>query len=158
VQYQGRLELTWTNKHQRLLALDDGSYRWLPPSDYRIAEVRLLHDAGTVGDVGSGQTRAGDNLLIRGDALNALTSLAELPEFAREYLGKVTLAYLDPPFNYPIHDDGREARWSAGPSTVEKWLAQDALTEGPEQRKIIWKRRPPPGAGPEEAKWVPYTS
>jgi len=34
-----------------------------------------------------------------GDALNALHSLAELPEFAREYLGKVKLAYLDPPFN-----------------------------------------------------------
>ena len=43
--------------------------------------------------------RARDNLLIRGDALNALHSLAELPEFAREYLGKVKLAYLDPPFN-----------------------------------------------------------
>lgn len=37
--------------------------------------------------------------MIRGDALNALTSLAELPEFASEYVGKVKLAYLDPPFN-----------------------------------------------------------
>lgn len=43
--------------------------------------------------------RAADNLLIRGDALNALTSLARLAEFAGEYLGKVKLAYLDPPFN-----------------------------------------------------------
>jgi adenine-specific DNA-methyltransferase len=42
---------------------------------------------------------AQDNLLIRGDALNALTSLATLPEFEREYAGKVKLAYLDPPFN-----------------------------------------------------------
>jgi adenine-specific DNA-methyltransferase len=40
-----------------------------------------------------------DNLLIHGDALNALTSLAQLPEFASQYLGKVKLAYLDPPFN-----------------------------------------------------------
>ncbi len=96
-EYEGRLELTWTNKHLRLLAHEDGSYEWVPPADYRVAEVRLLHDAATVGEVG--KTRAADNLLIRGDALNALTSLARLPEFARKYLGKVKLAYLDPPFN-----------------------------------------------------------
>ncbi len=69
----------------------------LGPSDYRVAEVRLLHDGAAVGEVG--RDRAADNLLIRGDALNALTSLARLPEFARHYLGKVRLAYLDPPFN-----------------------------------------------------------
>jgi hypothetical protein len=63
--YEGRLELTWTNKHERLLAHDDGSYEWLPPSDYRVAEVRLLDDVETVGDVG--RRRAADNLLIRGD-------------------------------------------------------------------------------------------
>jgi adenine-specific DNA-methyltransferase len=37
--------------------------------------------------------------LIRGDALYALNSLAELPEFAREYAGRIRVAYLDPPFN-----------------------------------------------------------
>src|SRR5690606_38567151 len=99
VGYEGRLELTWTNKNFRLLAHDDGSYEWVPPSDYRVAEVRLLHSAGTVGKVSPNEARARDNLLIRGDALNALTSLIELPEFAREYVGKVKLAYLDPPFN-----------------------------------------------------------
>ena len=97
--YQGRLELTWTNKDLRLLAHEDGSYEWVPPADYRVAEVRLLHNAGTVGDVAGDEDRAKDNLLIRGDALNALTSLIELPEFAREYVGKVKLVYLDPPFN-----------------------------------------------------------
>jgi len=97
--YEGRLELTWTNKHLRLLADDDGRYAWVPPADYRVAEVRLLHDAGTIGDVAPDPERARDNLLIRGDALNALTSLIELPEFGREYAGKVKLAYLDPPFN-----------------------------------------------------------
>jgi adenine-specific DNA-methyltransferase len=61
--------------------------------------VRLLHDAGTVGATSDGGARAKDNLLIRGDALNALRSLAELPEFAKEYLGRVKLAYIDPPFN-----------------------------------------------------------
>ena len=95
--YQGRLELTWTNKPLRLLAQEDGRYEWVSPSDYRVAEVRLLDDVATVGEVGP--ERARDNLLIRGDALNALRSLARLPEFTREYLGKVKLAYLDPPFN-----------------------------------------------------------
>jgi adenine-specific DNA-methyltransferase len=95
--YEGRLELTWTNKGKRLLAAEDGSYEWVGPSDYRVAEVRLLQDVATVGEVGP--ERAGDNLLIRGDALNALRSLARLPEFAKHYLGKVKLAYLDPPFN-----------------------------------------------------------
>jgi adenine-specific DNA-methyltransferase len=97
--YEGRLELTWTNKALRLLAHADGRYEWVPPADYRVAEVRLLHDAGTVGAVASAANRARDNLLIRGDALNALTSLIELPEFERQYVGKVKLAYLDPPFN-----------------------------------------------------------
>jgi adenine-specific DNA-methyltransferase len=96
-EYQGRLELTWTNKHLRLLAQDDGTYEWVSPSDYRVAEVRLLGDVSEVGEVGV--RRATDNLLIHGDALNALRSLARLPEFATQYLGKVKVAYLDPPFN-----------------------------------------------------------
>ncbi len=95
--YEGRLELTWTNKHLALLAHEDGSYEWVPPADYRVAEVRLLNDAGAVGDLKA--RRAANNLLVRGDALNALTSLSRLPEFAGDYLGKVKLAYLDPPFN-----------------------------------------------------------
>ena len=97
--YQGRLELTWTNKELRLLTNPDGSYFWLPIRDYRVAEVRLLHSATNVGEVRTERSRAQDNLLIRGDALHALTSLVELPEFAREYAGKIRLAYLDPPFN-----------------------------------------------------------
>lgn len=99
--YAGRLELTWTNKDQRLLAAEDGTYEWLSPADYRIAEIRLLDHAALVGETRPerSRARAKDNLLIRGDALNALTSLASLPEFAREYAGKVKLAYLDPPFN-----------------------------------------------------------
>ena len=98
-EHRGRLELTWTNKELCLLADEDGSYSWVPPTDYRVAEVRLLDDAGTVGETYADRSRARDNLLIRGDALNALTSLGELPEFAREYAGQVKLAYLDPPFN-----------------------------------------------------------
>ncbi|RZU33398.1 site-specific DNA-methyltransferase [Blastococcus saxobsidens] len=108
--YEGRLELTWTNKHERLLAHDDGSYEWLPASDYRVAEVRLLRNIGDVGGVR--KRRAEDNLLIRGDALSALTSLTKLPEFRREYVGKVKVAYLDPPFNtgqaFSHYDDALE--------------------------------------------------
>ena len=41
-----------------------------------------------------------------------LTSLCELPEFASEYVGKVKLAYLDPPFNtqqaFAHYDDALE--------------------------------------------------
>lgn len=95
--YDGRLELTWTNKSLWLLAHDDGSYEWVPRNDYRVAEVRLLRDVETVGEVGP--CRAADNILIHGDALNGLKALAELPEFAGEYVRQVRLAYLDPPFN-----------------------------------------------------------
>lgn len=94
----GRLELTWTNKHLRLLAEADGSYQWVDPADHRVAEARLLKDAGTVGEAGAG-SRAADNLLIRGDALHALLSLTRLPEFEASYAGKVRLIYIDPPFN-----------------------------------------------------------
>jgi adenine-specific DNA-methyltransferase len=108
----GKLELTWTNKHLRLLSDEAGGYSWVPPSDYRVAEVRLLHDVETVGETHSDKERAKDNLLIRGDALNALTSLCELPELADEYVGKVKLAYLDPPFNtkqaFEHYDDALE--------------------------------------------------
>jgi len=108
----GKLELTWTNKHLRLLSNEDGGYTWVQPSDYRVAEVRLLHDLEEVGETHSARWRTKDNLLIHGDALNALTSLCELPEFAREYVGKVKLAYLDPPFNtqqaFEHYDDALE--------------------------------------------------
>jgi adenine-specific DNA-methyltransferase len=91
-QHEGRLELTWTNKDRRLISAEDGRYDWVPASDFRVAEVRLLHEAGTVGD-------DSEDLLIRGDALHGLTSLAELEPYSKRFAGKVTLAYLDPPFN-----------------------------------------------------------
>lgn len=114
--HRGRLELTWTNKHLRLMAHEDENrkppYEWVRPGDYRVSEVRLLHEHETVGDVRAVRSRAKDNLLIQGDALCALTSLLELPEFAREYAGKVRLVYIDPPFNtgqaFADYDDGLE--------------------------------------------------
>ncbi len=114
----GQLALNWTNKDQALLAHEDGSYEWVPKRDRRVAEVRLLHDAGTVGEVFPDPVRAQDNLLIRGDALHALTSLSGLPEFAVEYEGRVRLCYIDPPFNtgqiFEQYDDGLEhSAWLA---------------------------------------------
>lgn len=104
----GRLELTWTNKHLRLLAHEDGSYEWVEPSDHRVAEVRLLRDAGQVGAEG---LPALENLLIRGDALHALLSIGRLPEYSA-YLGAARLIYIDPPFNtkqsFMQYDDALE--------------------------------------------------
>lgn len=111
-EYEGRLELTWTNKNRRLLSHEDGSYEWTDSGDHRVAEVRLLHDVTAVGDTRGKRDRAKDNLLIRGDALHALTSLAKLPEFRDEYVGKVKLCYIDPPFNtgqaFAQYDDALE--------------------------------------------------
>lgn len=103
---RGRLELTWTNKHLRLIDQLDGSYEWVHPADWRVAEVRLLHGAEDRDD------RAQQNLLIQGDALAALRSLTHLPEFAPHHVGQVRLAYLDPPFNtgqaFAQYDDALE--------------------------------------------------
>lgn len=101
-----RLELTWANKDMRLLAHDDVSYEWVDPIDWRVSEVRLLEHIEDVGEPDSG------NLLIRGDALHALTALASLPEIASSYLSKVKLCYIDPPFNtgeaFQHYDDALE--------------------------------------------------
>ena len=108
----GRLELTWTNKHHRLLAHRNEGYEWVPPHDYRVSEIRLLPDAVLVSQTRSEDLRSSDNLLIRGDALNALVSLSELPAFSAEYVGRVRLAYIDPPFNtgqaFENYDDNLE--------------------------------------------------
>ena len=61
----GKLELTWTNKYLRVLADESGGYTRVPPSDYRVSEVRLLHDVETVGDTCDDRSRAKDNLLRR---------------------------------------------------------------------------------------------
>lgn len=103
---KGKLELTWSNKDMRLLSHDDVSYEWVDPSDWRVAEVRLLQLVETVGERNSG------NLLVQGDALHALTSLSSVPEYAEQHVGKVKLCYIDPPFNtgesFQHYDDAVE--------------------------------------------------
>ncbi len=104
----GRLELTWTNKHLRLISDPEGGYEWVEPTDPRVSEVRLLHEVATVGD----DQPDGANLLIEGDALHALTALNRIPELAQRYAGRVRLVYIDPPFNtgqaFANYDDNLE--------------------------------------------------
>ena len=93
----GKVELTWTNKAQRLISHEDPStkppYAWVRASDFRVAETRLLEEVAHVGDA------AAESLLIRGDALHALTALGSDSAGGPNLTGKVRLAYLDPPFN-----------------------------------------------------------
>jgi len=106
-QHQGRLELTWTDKDKALLSTGDGryDYTFVDPSDYRVSEVRLLREVDEViaptpaGRPADLPAPTGDNLLITGDAMHVLDALAGLPEYAQQYLGKVKLVYIDPPFN-----------------------------------------------------------
>jgi len=109
VEPSGRLELTWTNKHLRLITTETGGYDWVEPTDPRVSEVRLLHDVESVGEVAGD---VADNLLIEGDALHALTALNRTPELARHYAGQVRLVYIDPPFNtgqaFADYDDNLE--------------------------------------------------
>ena len=101
-----RLELSWSNKDMRLLSHDDVSYEWVQPSDWRVSEVRLLEHVADVGE------EPEENLVIHGDALHALTSLTSIPELREQYLGRVKLCYIDPPFNtglsFAHYDDAVE--------------------------------------------------
>jgi len=105
----GRLTLTWANKDRALLSHGESGYEWVDRDDPRVREVRLLDEVGRVGDV-TGTAR--DNLLIRGDSLDALRALVHTPELAAEYRGKVKLVYIDPPFNtgqaFEHYDDSLE--------------------------------------------------
>ncbi|OJX63140.1 MAG: hypothetical protein BGO95_08965 [Micrococcales bacterium 73-13] len=100
----GRLTLSWANKDRALVSDGAGGYRWVDPDDPRAREVRLLEEVSRHGD--------GENLLIRGDGLAAMRSLARIPEYARRYRGRVRLVYIDPPFNtgqaFEHYDDALE--------------------------------------------------
>ena len=58
-----------------------------------VSETPWLREIGRFG------TAPTENLLIRGDARDALRSLIALPTFGTRYVGNVQLAYIDPPFN-----------------------------------------------------------
>lgn len=108
-----RLELTWPNKDQFLLVPkdEDGKPVWVERDHPAAAEVRIHDFDQAVGQVDDANPY-GDNLLFTGDSLDVLRILAEVPEFRREYRGKVKLIYLDPPFNtgqvFTHYDDWME--------------------------------------------------
>lgn len=105
--HQGRLELTWTDKDKALLSTGDGryDYSFVDSWDYRVSEVRLVHEVGRVAAPTPEERPVGlpgpteDNLLITGDAMHVLDALVKIPAYADRYLGKVKLVYIDPPFN-----------------------------------------------------------
>lgn len=76
----------------------------MDPSDWRVSEIRLLELVSTE-NITTPENRpdglpepTSDNLLITGDAMHTLRALAELPDYADKYLGKIKLCYIDPPF------------------------------------------------------------
>ena len=108
-----RLELTWPNKDKFLLVPkdDDGKPVWVERDHPAASEVRLSDFVDSCGEVNDANPHA-DNLLFTGDSLDVLRIVAEVPEYRREYRGKVKLAYIDPPFNtgkaFEHYDDWME--------------------------------------------------
>jgi adenine-specific DNA-methyltransferase len=108
-----RLELTWPNKDKFLLVPKDdaGKPVWVEPDHPAAREVRLSDFGASYGEVDENDPW-GDNLMFCGDSLDVLRILAEVPEYAKHYRGKVKLVYIDPPFNtgqtFTHYDDWME--------------------------------------------------
>ena len=95
-----RLELTWPGKDKFLLTPRDteGKPQWVERTHPAAHEVHLANFTGEFGQ-GNDADPYADNLLFTGDSLDVLRVLSRVPEFARQYRGRVKLAYWDPPFN-----------------------------------------------------------
>lgn len=108
------LELVWPNKDQFLLAPKDdtGKPVWVPRTHPAASEVRLVEFTGAHGEVSPESRAVADSLLFTGDSLDVLRSLAEHPEYRREYRGRIKCVYIDPPFNtgqtFEHYDDWME--------------------------------------------------
>lgn len=102
-----RLELTWPGKDQFLLVPkdDEGRPVWVDRSHPAAAEVRLTSVTAQVGE-------PSNNLLFVGDSLDMLRILYDVPEYSRQYRGRIKLVYIDPPFNtgqaFDHYDDWME--------------------------------------------------
>lgn len=112
-----RLELTWPNKDRFLLSPKDGEGKplWVGRDHPAAAEVRVSEFSAAIGDVNQVDPYD-DNLLFTGDSLDVLRILTDVPEYRRNYRGKVRLVYIDPPFNtgqaFKHYDDWLEhATW-----------------------------------------------
>lgn len=95
-----RLELVWPGKEQFLLIPKDESGKpvWVDRAHPAASEVRLTDFIASVGDVDNAHPYT-DNLLFRGDSLDVLRILNDVPEYRQHYRGKIKLVYIDPPFN-----------------------------------------------------------
>lgn len=108
-----RLELTWPGKDHFLLVPKDeaGKPVWVGRDHPAASEVRLTDFTDAVGDIDDSAPHT-DNLLFTGDSLDVLRVLCEVPEYRREYRGKIQLIYMDPPFNtgqtFEHYDDWME--------------------------------------------------
>ncbi len=108
-----RLELTWPGKDQFLLVPkdEDGRPVWVDRDHPAASEVCLADFTDSRGQVNDAKPFA-DNLLFTGDSLDVLRIIAQVPEYRREYRGKVKLVYIDPPFNtgqtFAHYDDWME--------------------------------------------------
>jgi adenine-specific DNA-methyltransferase len=89
------VELKWANKGLRLVTGNDRAYEWVDSDDPRVHRVSPLQFLASYGD----RADLEKNLLIQGDASHALRSLRDAPSHRDEYVGKVKLCYIDPPFN-----------------------------------------------------------
>lgn len=101
------LGLTWPHKDKRLLYTYDEEGKPQPHfTELGIPEPRVLIDLDQYGTEAGKAWDDQSNLLIRGDNLLALKSLAQT------YTRKVKLIYIDPPFNtgmaFEEYDDGLE--------------------------------------------------
>lgn len=89
------VELTWPNKDRVLVPLGGDDYEWVAPEDPRAKEVPTADERGTVG----AQGELSKNLLICGDAYDALRWLDRPTVALNDYRESIRLVYIDPPFN-----------------------------------------------------------
>jgi len=113
--HKGSLRLDWINKESSLYyEVDDKEGMgirpvWVSRNDIRVSEPRVLKFIKGYGDLGS------NNMLIRGDNLLVLKSLAETFKGKKDE-EKVKCIYIDPPFNtgkaFKFYDDNlKHSQW-----------------------------------------------
>ena len=154
--YEGRLELTWTNKHLRLLAHEDGSYAWLDPSDYRVADGRT-RSVVEIGDRGPGDLleSPGRELDQTHDAASALPKMAGARLVARRarYKARKWMAHRARTPRYRTSSTVCAALTSGNLMTDPAGSAGGAPTNTPTMTKTATRRMPPTiPAGPPYLK------
>lgn len=114
-------ELTWRNKDKTLRAVGASGYNWFDPSDKLLAPPLEAIDVLSVG-----QPRLNEeNLIVVGDALDAIEALASSVKHAGALRRGIRLLYVDPPFN-----TGRTFRQFGDALQRPMWLSmlRDRLT------------------------------